>query len=197
MTDVGREYLNASFPAVPATVGRVRRTLAALATRAGATPDRVDAVRLAASEALTNVVVHAYRGDAGLIHVSAVAASNELWIVIGDDGYGLQAGSTSDGLGMGLTLIADASDGFVIVNRPSGGIELRMRFTLGARPRRRYPLPSRNADSSGGMGTYGSCSTAGPVVWSRRRGESLARSSRRLLWPRTRRRRPAGAVMSA
>ena len=43
-----------------------RRALAAVAAAAGVAGERLDEIRLAVSEALTNAVVHAYRnGDAG------------------------------------------------------------------------------------------------------------------------------------
>jgi serine/threonine-protein kinase RsbW len=131
MNLVGQENLNESYPAVAASVPAARRALTGFAAGAGASAEQLEAIRLAASEALSNVVVHAYRG-AGLIHVTAAAASGELWLLIGDDGCGLVPGSDRPGLGVGLALIAQASDGLAIVNRSSGGTEVRMRFDLGA-----------------------------------------------------------------
>lgn len=132
MNLVGQENLNESYPAVAASVPAARRALTGFAAGAGASAEQLEAIRLAASEALSNVVVHAYRGGAGLIHVTAAAASGELWLLIGDDGCGLVPGSDTPGLGVGLALIAQASDGLAIVNRSSGGTEVRMRFDLGA-----------------------------------------------------------------
>jgi len=79
-----------SYPAIPSAVPAARRELTEFALRAGAAPEQLQAIRLAASEALTNVVVHAYRGYAGRIYVNADLAGDELWILIGDDGCGLQ-----------------------------------------------------------------------------------------------------------
>jgi len=105
------EALNESYPAVPEAVPLARRALAAVATAAGAAGDRLDEIRLAASEALTNAVVHAYRGDeAGRLHVTAAVAADELWVLIGDDGRGLHAWNDSQGLGIGLSLISGLSD---------------------------------------------------------------------------------------
>jgi serine/threonine-protein kinase RsbW len=115
------EALNESYPAVPEAVPLARRALAAVATAAGAAGDRLDEIRLAVSEALTNAVVHAYRGDeAGRLHVTAAVAADELWVLIGDDGRGLHAWNDSQGLGIGLSLISGLSDGFSIVTRASG-----------------------------------------------------------------------------
>lgn len=125
-----------TYEAVASAVPEARRALVAFATAAGATPAEADDIRLATSEALTNVVVHAYGDRRGLIHVSAAMAGNELWILVGDDGGGLHAGTSRGGLGVGLALIAELTDGFAIVNRSTGGTELRMRFSL-ARVRQR------------------------------------------------------------
>ena len=98
---------------------------------AGAAGERLDEIRLAVSEALTNAVVHAYRnGEAGRLHVTAAVASDELWVLIGDDGRGLHAWNDSRGLGIGLSLISGLSDDFAIVTRASGGTEVQMRFDL-------------------------------------------------------------------
>jgi serine/threonine-protein kinase RsbW len=130
--DMGRgEAMNESYPAIPEAVPLARRALAAVASAAGAAGEQLDEIRLAVSEALTNAVVHAYRnGDAGRLHVTAAVASDELWVLIGDDGRGLHAWNDSRGLGMGLSLISGLSDDFAIVTRASGGTEVQMRFDL-------------------------------------------------------------------
>jgi serine/threonine-protein kinase RsbW len=125
------EALNESYLAVPETVPLARRALAAVAAAAGAAGERLDEIRLAVSEALTNVVLHAYRnGEVGRLHVTAAVAADELWVLIGDDGRGLHAWNDSQGLGIGLSLISGLSDDFAILTRASGGTEVQMRFDL-------------------------------------------------------------------
>jgi anti-sigma regulatory factor (Ser/Thr protein kinase) len=125
------DALSESYPAVPAAVPLARRALTAVAAAAGAAGERLEEIRLAVSEALTNAVVHAYRdGEAGRFHVTAAVASNELWVLIGDDGRGLHAWNDSRGLGIGLSLISGLSNDFSIVTRASGGTEVQMRFDL-------------------------------------------------------------------
>jgi len=125
-----RPYLRVSYAAVRASVPSARRALAEMAAAAGAADRQLDAIRLAASEALTNVVLHAYSTPSGEIHVTAGIAGDELWVLIADDGRGIQAGLESDGLGLGLALIARLTDEFAIVERSSGGTELQLRFVL-------------------------------------------------------------------
>jgi serine/threonine-protein kinase RsbW len=125
------EGLSESYPALPESVPIARRALAAVAAAAGAAGERLEEIRLAVSEALTNAVVHAYRnGDAGRLHVTAAVTSGELWVLIGDDGRGMHARNDSRGLGIGLSLISGLSDDFAILSRASGGTEVQMRFDL-------------------------------------------------------------------
>jgi anti-sigma regulatory factor (Ser/Thr protein kinase) len=114
-------------------VAQLRHALVAFARAAGAAPQQCEAVQLAVSEAVTNVVLHAYGDAGGLIHVSAQVAGTELWVLIGDDGRGLNAPSRRPGLGQGLALIGAVSDSIAVLRRPSGGTELRLRFALHAR----------------------------------------------------------------
>lgn len=93
--------LQESYAAVPSSVPAARHAIVAFAAAAGARDERLDAIRLASSEALSNVVQHAYSGRSGQIHVTARLAAGEVWLLISDDGCGLRAGRDSDGLGLG------------------------------------------------------------------------------------------------
>jgi anti-sigma regulatory factor (Ser/Thr protein kinase) len=147
------EALIRSYPAVPESVPAARRELTAVAVSAGASGERLEEIRLAVSEALTNAVMHAYRNcDPGSFHVTAAVASSELWVLISDDGRGLHAWNDSRGLGIGLSLISGLSDDFAIVTRASGGTEVQMRFDVDTAPYdprrvnledRALPLPLR------------------------------------------------------
>jgi anti-sigma regulatory factor (Ser/Thr protein kinase) len=129
------DALNQSYPAVAEAVPLARGALTDVAAAAGAGGERLEEIRLAVSEALTNAVVHAYRGDElGHFHVTAAIASGELWVLISDDGRGLHAWNDSRGLGIGLSLISGLSDDFAIVTRASGGTEVQMRFDLKKSP---------------------------------------------------------------
>ena len=126
---------NQAYPAVPSSVPRARTALSMFARATGATVEQVESVRLAVSEALTNAVMHAYGGDSGAVHVSASRSGGELWVLIADDGRGLDAAPDSPGLGMGLGLIACVTDYFAMSKRTEGGTEIRMRFGAPARNR--------------------------------------------------------------
>ena len=95
--------LSESYPAVAGSVPRARNDVVAFAARRGATERQLEAIRLAVSEAVSNVVLHAYNGgrdgDDGRVHVTAQIAARELWILISDEGRGFQAPAQNPGLG--------------------------------------------------------------------------------------------------
>jgi len=123
-------YVRESYPAVAESVPLARRAIAACAASAGAGDEQLQAIELAVSEALTNAVLYAYPWRTGEIHVTVRVAGTELWVLIADNGCGLHAGRDTNGLGLGLALISQMTDGFSVVGRSSGGTELRLRFAL-------------------------------------------------------------------
>ncbi len=122
--------LSLTFRAEPDSVSSARAALGDFAREAGAESRQVDAVRLASSEALTNAVLHAYRTDPGSVYVTAAVVAEELWVLVADDGCGLEPRAGRPGLGLGLGLIAQLSNELAIVPRAGGGTEVRMRFNL-------------------------------------------------------------------
>ncbi|MGD1059007.1 MAG: ATP-binding protein [Solirubrobacteraceae bacterium] len=128
-------YLSESRVADASSVGWARKAVAELAVAAGMQGERVEDVRLAVSEAVTNSVAYAYEGAPGKVHIIAAVVSGELWIVVADDGMGMRRRpSEIRGLGLGLGLMARVSDALTILARSSGGVEVQMRFQLGEHP---------------------------------------------------------------
>jgi anti-sigma regulatory factor (Ser/Thr protein kinase) len=122
--------LSVTYGAQARSVPAARHALTEFARRGGAAPVQIEAVRLAASEALTNSVLHAYDGEPGDVYVTAAFVPGELWVLIADDGRGLEPQSGRPGLGLGLGLISQVTDELAIVPRAGGGTEVRMRFDL-------------------------------------------------------------------
>lgn len=116
-------------PAVPETVTAFRHRAVAFAAEQGAGPALVSDVALAVSEAVSNAVKHAYdSATPGTVELSASAAEDWLTLSILDRGEGFGSRS-SDGLGLGLMIIADLCDDLKIVQEGSG-TQVRMRFIL-------------------------------------------------------------------
>jgi serine/threonine-protein kinase RsbW len=122
-----------SFPADATSVPDARAAVTEFAREAGVKGERLHAIRLAASEAVTNAVVHAYDGASGTIQVTASYVPGEVWVLISDSGSGLRTRTGRSGLGLGLVLIAQLADEFEIASRGTGGTELRMLFRLRSR----------------------------------------------------------------
>src|SRR5437660_252302 len=70
-----------SYPASADSIPRARIALGAFAAEAGASAEQQEHVRLVVSEAVTNVVQHAYLDRLGDVHVTAMVVSGELWIL--------------------------------------------------------------------------------------------------------------------
>jgi serine/threonine-protein kinase RsbW/stage II sporulation protein AB (anti-sigma F factor) len=92
------------------------------------------AVLVCLTEAVTNVVVHAYRdGVAGEVEIEARRPNGFLCLYVRDTGLGMVPRADSPGLGLGLPLIGDLTSDFAI-RRCTGGVgtEIAMRFELEA-----------------------------------------------------------------
>ena len=98
-----------------------------LATDCGMDAADVADVQLAVTEAAANAVMHGYAEATGELSVSAVVRDGELAIVIADTGGGFDERRESDGLGVGLSIIATVADRMRIVSTP-GGTEIHMAF---------------------------------------------------------------------
>src|SRR5689334_21717410 len=100
-----------TWPATAEHVRDARVCVIDLAQRAGVPAQAQHGVRLAVSEAVTNVVVHGYRDlPPGEVTVRAEAEDAHLRVVVSDDGVGLAPRADSPGAGLGLPLIAQVAD---------------------------------------------------------------------------------------
>ena len=77
-------------PATPDSIAVVRQTVSGICEALGADARTIGDIKLAATEACTNVVLHAYggRGD-GAIELDARATEDELLLVVRDHGSGM------------------------------------------------------------------------------------------------------------
>lgn len=119
--------LEGTWPAEPRSVPRARAAVVAFARAAGASTHALDDIRLAVSEAVTNVVLHAYPGgEPGPIHVSARVEDRRLRIAVADEGGGMRPRADSPGLGLGLPLMAAVTESLAL----SSGEERRSRVAM-------------------------------------------------------------------
>jgi anti-sigma regulatory factor (Ser/Thr protein kinase) len=116
-------------PATATGVRGIRRAISVFAEDNGAHGHALAAIELAVSEAVANVVVHAYPGAPGDVTVMADVENGELELVVIDDGQGFRTDPTP-GLGLGLGLMRQDAAAFEVRDRPSGGVEVWLRFSL-------------------------------------------------------------------
>jgi anti-sigma regulatory factor (Ser/Thr protein kinase) len=122
-------------PALPACVGPLRARLSAFAETHLECGLLIADLNLAASEAITNVVVHAYRDrdrpgtvTAG---VSTDAAAGRVEVVVTDCGVGMSARPDSPGANLGLSIMTAVCDQVTVGTGPAGaGTEVRLIFAL-------------------------------------------------------------------
>ena len=116
---------------MPESIGSLRRRVSEFAEEFGAPRRKVSDIALAVSEACTNAVVHAYRGQPGKVSLFVEAGAGELLVKVVDEGDGLAPRPDSPGLGLGLPLIARVADRFEVHPGPDGrGTELCMVFRV-------------------------------------------------------------------
>jgi anti-sigma regulatory factor (Ser/Thr protein kinase) len=87
-------------------------------------------IKLAVTEACTNVVVHAYEGDEGPLAVAAYIRDRRLVVVVSDEGRGIVPRPDSPGLGLGLPLIATLAESLELGTGANHETEVRMTFRL-------------------------------------------------------------------
>jgi serine/threonine-protein kinase RsbW len=117
-----------TLPARPENVAVVRHVLGALAGALKLPDDVIEDMRLAVTEACTNVVRHAYQGDEGKIDVVVRPKGDALEVVVSDAGRGIAPSPDTAGPGLGLPLIAALADTLEIERRRDSGSRLIMRF---------------------------------------------------------------------
>jgi anti-sigma regulatory factor (Ser/Thr protein kinase) len=122
-----------TLPARPENVSVIRHVLGAFAEALLLPDDLIEDLRLAVTEACTNVVRHAYSPDLpGPVEISIRPEEERVNVVVADRGRGIGSSSDTTGPGLGLPLIAAIADDVELQAVPGGGSRVAMTF---ARPR--------------------------------------------------------------
>jgi anti-sigma regulatory factor (Ser/Thr protein kinase) len=91
----------------------------------GGNPEQI---AVAVSEAVSNVVTHAYPGASdALVHIEAAVDERAVIVTVQDRGIGLSPTPKSAGSGFGLPLISNLADQLV-VDSLGWGLSVNMRF---------------------------------------------------------------------
>jgi anti-sigma regulatory factor (Ser/Thr protein kinase) len=123
-----------NLPARPENVAVVRHVLGAFAEALHLPLEVVEDMRLAVTEACTNVVRHAYDGaEPGQLEIVIRPDGEVLEVIVTDEGRGIGPSPDTAGPGLGLPLIAALVDSLEIQQAPRAGSRLAMSFVC--RPR--------------------------------------------------------------
>jgi serine/threonine-protein kinase RsbW len=118
-----------ALPARPENVALIRHVLGALAEALDLPAEIVEDMRLAVTEACTNVVRHAYEPHApGPVEVTIRPGDDAVSVVVADHGRGIGTSCDTSGPGLGLPLIAAIADEVDLQPQPGGGSRVAMTF---------------------------------------------------------------------
>jgi len=119
-----------TLPARAENVAVVRHAIGGLGEALDLDPQTLSDVKLAVTEACTNVVVHAYDGGEGPMQVAADVSAEYLAVTVRDEGRGIVPRPDSPGLGLGLPLIATLAESLELGTDDGDRTEVRMTFRL-------------------------------------------------------------------
>jgi serine/threonine-protein kinase RsbW len=121
-----------ALPARAANIAIVRHAFGALGEALAVDEQILSNIRLAVTEACTNVVVHAYPdGEEGQLEILATLQEEKLVVVVRDEGPGIGPRPDSPGLGLGLPLIASLTESVQLGRDDEDKrTEVRMTFPL-------------------------------------------------------------------
>jgi anti-sigma regulatory factor (Ser/Thr protein kinase) len=122
--------LELRIPARAENVAVVRHAFGGLAEALDVDEQALADIKLAVTEACTNVVIHAYDGGEGALEVDATVDDRMLTVVIRDSGRGIVPRPDSPGLGLGLPLIATLAESLELGSDAADHTEVRMTFRL-------------------------------------------------------------------
>jgi serine/threonine-protein kinase RsbW len=117
----------------PETLTLVRGMLGGVAELISLDAELLDDLKTAVSEACNNVVLHAYRGDAGPMKVSLYVLEDLIRVSVADAGVGLPSADSDERWedrlgGVGLPVIEALADRTRFTRSEDGGADVQMEF---------------------------------------------------------------------
>ncbi|MDX6700705.1 MAG: serine/threonine-protein kinase RsbW [Baekduia sp.] len=119
-----------TLPARAENVAVVRHAFGGLGDALDVPDHALADVKLAVTEACTNVVVHAYPDGDGPMAVTAGLRDGAITVTVSDEGRGILPRPDSPGLGLGLPLIATLASSLELGTNDREETEVRMTFEL-------------------------------------------------------------------
>ena len=139
-------YIALQFPSCSVNEGFARIAVAGFAAQLDPTLEELGDIKTAVSEAVTNVIVHAYPGgdpDRSYVYISArLYDTREITVEISDSGCGIEdvneamrpsftTGDTSERCGMGFLVMQSFTDQLTVKSKPGRGTSVLLKKVLG------------------------------------------------------------------
>ncbi len=126
-----RNSMEIKFKAIAENEAFARNVVASFVLPLNPTLSEIDDLKTAVSEAVTNVVVHAYPNSTGYITMKVVTQNNTIAISISDNGIGIQdiekaltpfytSKPNEERSGMGFTVMESFMDKLEVTNNKNG-----------------------------------------------------------------------------
>ena len=126
-----KNCMEIKFKAIPENEGFARNVVASFILPLNPSLDELSDIKTAVSEAVTNVVVHAYPQSTGYVTMKVVIQDNNVSISIADNGVGIQdieramtpfytSKPNEERSGMGFTVMESFMDELEVKNTGSG-----------------------------------------------------------------------------
>lgn len=137
-----RNFMRLEIAGRPENVSLARVAVAAFASQLDFTLGEIEEIKVAASEAVSNAVVHAYDSP-GTVKITCTLNDGRLEIEVSDQGRGIedpdQARQASystcpDRMGLGFSFMESFMDELAVDSRPGEGTRVRMTKTPGTCP---------------------------------------------------------------
>ena len=135
-------YFKISFDSLSINESFARNVISCFALRLNPSVSEISDIKTAVSEAVTNSIVHAYKGCVGEIVMEGFVNGNELHIKISDKGVGIKdvnlalepfytTAENDERSGMGFTIIKSFMDDFSVSSVPNKGTDVKMCKIIG------------------------------------------------------------------
>ena len=146
--ETNREHMRLEMESLSRNEEFARVVTAVFMSRLDPTLEEVDDVKTAVSEAVTNAVIHGYRGDRGTIYLDLTADMEErtLTVAVKDCGVGIAdvkqamepmftTDPEGERSGMGFTIMESFMDRLSVRSKPGRGTTVTMRRAVAVRER--------------------------------------------------------------
>ncbi len=136
-----KNSLKTSFPSLTRNEALARGIAAQFAYLLDPTVEELSDIRTAVSEAVTNAIIHGYRGENGVVYMELEADDDELTVTVRDEGRGIEdialarkpfytTDPGGERSGLGFAVMEAFMDSVEVESAPGMGTAVTMRKRL-------------------------------------------------------------------